>query len=205
MHSQRCPWCGTDPLYIAYHDSEWGVPSHDDRHLFEMLLLEGAQAGLSWITILRKREGYRRAFHGFDPQRVAAMSDEELQALLLDSSIVRNRLKIASARRNARVFVAMQQTHGSFASWLWAHVDGRPQINTPESMAEVPASSTLSDTISRELKQAGMNFVGSTVIYAFLQATGVINDHLMSCPQRNNRGQAHALPPFSYTQKPPQA
>ncbi|MXR36159.1 DNA-3-methyladenine glycosylase I [Craterilacuibacter sinensis] len=182
MNTQRCPWCGDDPLYITYHDTEWGVPSHDDHHLFEMLLLEGAQAGLSWITILRKREGYRRAFHGFDPVRVAAMSDAELTALQQDAAIVRNRLKIASARRNARVFVAMQQAHGSFAAWLWAHVDGKPLVNRPESMAEVPASTPLSDAISRELKQAGMNFVGSTIIYAFLQATGVVNDHLRSCP-----------------------
>lgn len=177
----RCPWCGDDPLYVAYHDQEWGRPQHDDHKLFEMLILEGAQAGLSWITILRKREGYRRAFHGFDPQQVAQMGEDDVERLMQDSSIVRNRLKINSAIRNARVFLQLQQEHGSFAQWLWAHTDGRSVVNHWQSLAECPASTPLSDSISKALKKAGMNFVGSTVIYAYLQATGVVNDHLLGC------------------------
>ena len=180
---QRCGWCSDDPLYIAYHDHEWGQPVHDDRKLFEMLVLEGAQAGLSWITILRKRDNYRRAFHDFDPQRVAAMDEADVERLLQDAGIVRNRLKINSAIRNARVFLAMQQKHGSFAHWLWQHVGGQPLQNRWTSLAECPASTELSDRISKALKKEGMNFVGSTVIYAFLQATGVVNDHLCNCPQ----------------------
>ncbi|MEQ6290408.1 DNA-3-methyladenine glycosylase I [Vogesella sp. GCM10023246] len=179
---QRCGWCGDDPQYIAYHDEEWGHPVHDDRKLFEMLILEGAQAGLSWITILRKRDNYRRLFHGFDPAQVAAMSADDVERLLLEPGIVRNRLKVNSAIRNARVFVAMQQQYGSFARWLWGHVDSQPVVNHWTSLAECPASTPLSDRISKALKQHGMNFVGSTVIYAFLQATGVVNDHLLSCP-----------------------
>nr|WP_294863712.1 DNA-3-methyladenine glycosylase I [uncultured Pseudogulbenkiania sp.] len=185
----RCPWCGDDPLYVAYHDLEWGVPVHDDRKLFEMLILEGAQAGLAWITILRKREGYRAAFHGFDPERVAAMDEADVERLLLNPAIVRNRLKIHSAIRNARVFIELQRRHGSFAAWLWAQVDGQPVINRWSSLSECPASTPLSDAISKQLKKAGMNFVGSTVIYAFLQATGVVNDHLIGChrhPQRQD-------------------
>lgn len=179
---QRCGWCGDDPLYIAYHDEEWGRPVHDDTRLFEMLILEGAQAGLSWITILRKRDNYRRLFHGFDPARVAAMDDADVERLLQDAGIVRNRLKVNSAIRNARVFLAMQQQYGSFASWLWQHVDGQPVVNHWASLGECPASTELSDRISKALKKHGMNFVGSTVIYAFLQATGVVNDHLTGCP-----------------------
>jgi DNA-3-methyladenine glycosylase I len=177
----RCPWCGDDPLYVAYHDEEWGRPQHDEHKLFEMLILEGAQAGLSWITILRKREGYRRAFYGFDPVKVAQMSEEDVERLMLDSSIVRNRLKIRSAIRNARVFLQLQQQHGSFDQWLWAHTDGGSLVNHWQSMADSPATSELSDNISQGTEKAGMNFVGSTVIYAYLQATGVINDHLQGC------------------------
>jgi DNA-3-methyladenine glycosylase I len=177
----RCPWCGDDPLYVAYHDTEWGRPQHDENKLFEMLILEGAQAGLSWITILRKREGYRRAFYDFDPAKVAQMSEEDVERLMQDSGIVRNRLKIRSAIRNAKVFLQLQQQHGSFDQWLWAHTDGGSLVNHWQSTAECPATSSLSDNISRELKKAGMNFVGSTVIYAYLQATGVINDHLQGC------------------------
>ncbi|WP_199052995.1 DNA-3-methyladenine glycosylase I [Aquitalea sp. ASV15] len=177
----RCPWCGDDPLYMAYHDQEWGRPQHDDHKLFEMLILEGAQAGLSWITILRKREGYRRAFHGFDPQQVAQMGEDDVEKLMQDSSIVRNRLKINSAIRNARVFLQLQQQYGSFAQWLWAYTDGQSLVNHWQSLAECPASTPLSDSISKALKKAGMNFVGSTVIYAYLQATGVVNDHLLGC------------------------
>jgi len=168
-------------FYGVYHDEEWGMPVHDDRQLFEGLILEGAQAGLSWETVLRKREGYRAAFHGFDIARVAAMSDTELEALRENAAIIRNRLKIYSARKNAIVFIAMQQEFGSFDAWLWAHVDGQPIINRPRSFAEVPASTTLSDTISKALKKRGMSFVGSTIIYAYLQAVGVVNDHVQGC------------------------
>lgn len=176
----RCAWCGTDPLYQHYHDHEWGQPLHDDRRLFEMLLLEGAQAGLSWITILKRREGYRRVFHDFDPQRVATMADDALAAALQDPGIIRNRLKVASARDNARAFLQLQQQHGSFDRWLWQHVDGRPVVQ-PAAQFQSLATSPLSDHISRELKQIGMRFVGSTIIYAYLQATGVVNDHTPDC------------------------
>ena len=168
-------------FYGDYHDHEWGVPVHDDRLLFEMLVLEGAQAGLSWETVLRKREGYRAAFHNFDIERVAAMPDEELEALREDEGIIRNRLKIYSARKNAPAFLEMQAEFGSFDTWLWSHVDGEPIINRPESFADVPTSTPLSDTISKALKKRGMSFVGSTIIYAYLQATGVVNDHVKGC------------------------
>lgn len=168
-------------FYGLYHDTEWSIPVHDDRELFEMLILEGAQAGLSWETVLRKREGYRSAFHGFDLERVAAMTDDELEALREDEAIIRNRLKIYSARKNAIAFIAMQEEFGCFDTWLWGHVDGQPIINHPQSFAEVPASTPLSDTISKALKKRGMSFVGSTIIYAYLQATGIVNDHVKGC------------------------
>ncbi|RED17237.1 DNA-3-methyladenine glycosylase I [Parasphingopyxis lamellibrachiae] len=168
-------------FYGDYHDTDWGIPVHDDRQLFEMLILEGAQAGLSWETVLKKRDGYRRAFHGFDIERVAAMTDEELEALREDERIIRNRLKIRSARKNAIAFIAMQEEFGSFDSWLWSHVDGEPIVNRPQNFADVPASTTLSDTISEALKKRGMSFVGSTIIYAYLQAAGVVNDHVKGC------------------------
>ncbi|MEO1170259.1 MAG: DNA-3-methyladenine glycosylase I [Pseudomonadota bacterium] len=168
-------------FYAHYHDEEWGVPVHDDRTLFEMLILEGAQAGLSWETVLRKRDGYRNAFHGFDVERVAAMTDEELEALREDAGIIRNKLKIYSARKNARAFLEMQAEFGSFDSWLWDHVEGQPLINRPQSFAAVPASTSLSDAISKALKKRGMSFVGTTIIYAHLQATGVANDHVKGC------------------------
>jgi len=177
----RCAWCGDDPLYLAYHDEEWGVPVHDDRALFEMLTLEGAQAGLSWLTILRKREGYRRAFHGFDIAGVAAMTDQEAEALREDSGIVRNRLKIASTIRNAKVMLQMQQEHGSFGKWLWAFTGGAPIQNAFTDMASLPAETELSKQISKELKRAGMNFVGPTIIYAMMQAIGMVNDHVVDC------------------------
>lgn len=183
----RCAWCGDDPLYVAYHDQEWGRPERDDSKLFEMLILEGAQAGLSWITILRKREGYRRAFHGFDPVKVAAMDEADVERLMQDAGIVRNRLKIRSAIRNAKVFLQMQRQHGSFAGWLWAHVDGRPLLRRHDD-ERVPASTDLSDRVSKALKKAGMNFVGSTVIYAYLQACGVVNDHMSDCFLCPDRG-----------------
>lgn len=177
----RCPWCGNDTLYRDYHDHEWGVPLHDDTRLFEMLTLEGAQAGLSWLTVLRKREGYRRAFAGFDIQTVANFSDEDVARLLADSSIIRNRLKIASTISNAKAVMEVQNHHGSFNSYLWSFVDGVPIVNQRKTMGEVPASTPLSDTMSRELKRIGFRFVGTTICYAFMQATGMVNDHLTGC------------------------
>ena len=183
----RCPWCATDPLYIAYHDEEWGVPQHDDHHLFEMLILEGAQAGLSWITILKKRQNYRRAYAGFDPHKVAQFDAEKTAALLLDAGIVRNRLKIASSIDNAAAFLQLQQEHGSFDAWLWRFVDGKPIVNRPRSMSAVPARTELSDRIAKELKKRGFRFVGSTIVYAFLQAVGVVDDHLATCHRAKRR------------------
>jgi DNA-3-methyladenine glycosylase I len=183
----RCSWCGDDPLYVAYHDEEWGVPSRDDRHLFEMLLLEGAQAGLSWITILRKRAAYRRAFAGFDPLEVARFTPARTAKLLQDPGIVRNRLKVASAVTNARAFLAMQEEHGTFAGWLWSFVDGEPVRNRPRTPRDVPARTPLSDAISKALKQRGFRFVGSTIVYAYLQAVGVVDDHAASCWKATGR------------------
>jgi DNA-3-methyladenine glycosylase I len=177
----RCHWCGDDPLYIDYHDHEWGVPSHDERHLFEMLCLEGAQAGLSWITILRKREGYRRAFVGFDPEQIARYAARDVARLLQDSAIVRNRLKIEATIGNARAYLELRNQLGSLDCYLWGFVDGQPIRNRWRSGKEVPASTPLSDRISKDLKQRGFRFVGSTIIYAFLQAVGVVNDHITSC------------------------
>jgi len=177
----RCPWCGSDPLYMAYHDEQWGVPLHGESRLFEMLTLEGAQAGLSWLTILRKREGYRRAFEGFDIQRVAAFNDEDTTRLLADSGIVRNRLKVASTIINARAAVEIQARYGSLDRYLWSFVDGVPIRNQWQTMAEIPAHTPLSDAMSKEMKRRGFRFVGSTICYAFMQATGMVNDHLTSC------------------------
>ena len=178
----RCSWVSLgDPLYAAYHDEEWGVPLHDDRALFELLCLEGAQAGLAWITILRKREAYRSAFHGFDPVRVADMSDAELDERMLDPGIVRNRLKVYAARKNARAFLELQAERGSFDSYLWDWVDGEPLRNPRQAMADVPAVTPLAETISRDLKKRGFTFVGPTIVYAYLQSTGVVNDHIVSC------------------------
>lgn len=181
----RCPWCGNDPLYMAYHDTEWGVPLHDDTRLFEMLTLEGAQAGLSWLTILRKREGYRRAFAGFDPQKVAAFTDDDVARLLADPGIVRNRLKIGSTITNARAVLEVRNRHGSLDNFLWSFVDGVPVRNSWKSMSDIPASTKLSDIMSRELKRQGFRFVGSTICYAFMQATGMVNDHLTSCARHS--------------------
>jgi DNA-3-methyladenine glycosylase I len=180
----RCGWCGEDPLYIAYHDEEWGVPQHDDRRLFEKLVLEGAQAGLSWITILRKREAYRRLFHGFDPEKVAAMADAELEAALQDPGIVRNRLKVFSARKNASAFLAVQKEFGSFDTFLWAFVGGAPKVNHPRSLAEVPTVSPEAEALSRALKKRGFTFVGPTIMYAYLQSLGLVDDHLATCWKR---------------------
>ncbi len=179
--AKRCSWCGDDDLYVRYHDEEWGVPLRDDRALFEFLVLEGAQAGLAWITVLRKREGYRAAFDNFDPAKVARYSDRTLQRLLNNPRIVRNRLKVFSTRQNARAFLAVQEEWGSFSNYIWHFVDGKPVQNRWRSMAEVPATSPLSDCISKDLKRRGFGFVGTTIVYAHMQATGMVNDHLASC------------------------
>jgi DNA-3-methyladenine glycosylase I len=180
----RCTWAGTDPLYVKYHDDEWGVPLHDDRRLFEMLTLEGAQAGLSWITILRKRPAYRKAFDRFDPKKVARYDARKKRALLADAGIVRNRLKIDSAISNARAFLAVQKEFGSFDAYIWRFVGGSPMINRPSTMKDVPARTAESDAMSKDLKARGFRFVGSTICYAFMQATGMVNDHLAGCPAR---------------------
>jgi DNA-3-methyladenine glycosylase I len=178
---ERCGWAGEDPLYVAYHDEEWGVPVHDDRRHFEFLILEGAQAGLSWITILRKREGYRKAFAGFDPERVARFRPARVEKLLQDPGIVRNRLKVESAVNNARAFLALQEELGSFDRFIWQFVDGKPRRNAWKSLAELPASTPESDAMSKELKRRGFKFVGSTICYAHMQAVGLVNDHLVDC------------------------
>ena len=177
----RCAWCGDDPLYVAYHDMEWGVPQYDANTLFEFLVLEGAQAGLSWITILRKRENYRQAFAGFDPEKIARFNKRDTNRLLGNAGIVRNRLKIESAINNARRFVDMESSGRSFSDYLWSFVDGRPIQNRFKSMDEIPATSPVSDRMSKTLKKDGFNFVGSTICYAYMQATGMVNDHIVSC------------------------
>jgi len=177
----RCSWAGSDPLYLEYHDREWGVPVHDDRLLFEFLILEGAQAGLSWITILRKREAYRKAFCGFDPVIVASFDEEKVAQLLTDAGIVRNRLKIRAAVTNARAFLQVQREFGSFAAYIWGFVGGKPLRNSRQSLHEVPASTAVSDAMSRDLKKRGFTFVGSTICYAFMQAVGMVNDHTVDC------------------------
>jgi len=178
----RCGWAEGSAEMRRYHDEEWGVPSRDDRHLFELLLLEGAQAGLSWSTILARREGYRRAFDGFDPHLVAAFDEDRLSALLADPGIVRNRLKVASTVTNARAFLAVQEEQGSFADYLWGWVDGVPVVNCPTDQAEVPPHTELSDRLSKDLKRRGFTFAGSTIVYAFLESAGVVDDHLVGCP-----------------------
>lgn len=168
-------------FYSKYHDEEWGIPVHEDHKLFEMLILEGAQAGLSWETILKRREGYREAFYNFDPKKVASMSDHELESQLQNQSIIRNRLKVFSARQNAKVFLEIQKEFGSFDSYLWGFVEGKPIKNHWMSFKEVPVSTDESDALSKDLKKRGMKFVGSTIIYAYMQAVGLVNDHLTSC------------------------
>lgn len=177
----RCGWCGEDPLYVAYHDTEWGVPVHDDRKLFEFVVLEGAQAGLSWLTILRRREGYRRAFADFDPERVARFDQSDVERLLQDSSIIRNRKKVESTVANARAFLRVQAEFGSFDRYIWGFVEGRPILNRFRSLGEIPARTELAETISRDLKRRGFGFVGPTIVYAHMQATGMVNDHLVDC------------------------
>ena len=181
---ERCGWCGEDPLYVAYHDGEWGVPQHDDRRLFEKLVLEGAQAGLSWITILRKREAYREAYLGFDPAKVAAMTDADLETLLQNPGIVRNRLKINSARENAHAFLAVQREFGSFDTYLWSFVGGAPKVNHPRTLADVPAVTPEAEALSRALRKRGFKFVGPTIMYAYMQSLGLVDDHVATCWRR---------------------
>jgi DNA-3-methyladenine glycosylase I len=178
---KRCSWVGNDPLMLRYHDREWGVPVHSDRKHFEFLILEGAQAGLSWSTVLRKREGYRRAFSRFDPKKVARYTGKQIQKLIRDPAIIRNRMKIESAVRNARALLAIQEEFGSFDAYCWRFVDGRPKLNRRKAMREIPATSRESDAFSKDLKGRGFRFVGSTILYAHMQAVGMVNDHLVDC------------------------
>jgi DNA-3-methyladenine glycosylase I len=180
----RCGWAGTDPTYVSYHDTEWGVPVYDDGTLFEFLVLEGAQAGLSWITVLRKRDAYRKAFAGFDPEKVARFDAKKIEALLQDPGIVRNRLKVESAVKNARAFLKLQDEVGSFSDYQWGFVDGKPLQNAPASLKQVPARTPISDAFSKDLKKRGFNFVGSTIMYAHMQAVGIVNDHIADCWRR---------------------
>lgn len=181
MTQTRCEWAGSDPLYIAYHDHDWGVPVHDDRLLFEMLILEGAQAGLSWSTILKKRDGYRSAFAGFDPALVAAFDEANVADLLANPGIVRNRAKIAAAIGNARAFLVLQAESGSFDAYIWRFVDGRVKQNAWASLADIPAETMESRALSKDLSKRGFRFVGPTICYAFMQAVGMVNDHVVSC------------------------
>jgi DNA-3-methyladenine glycosylase I len=181
---RRCPWCLGSDLYRRYHDEEWGVPVHDDARLFEFLILEGAQAGLSWSTILAKRENYRRAFARFDPEKVARFGARDAKRLMGDAGIVRNRLKIGAAIGNARAFLEVRREFGSFDAYLWRFVDGRPLQNRRRNMKQVPARTAVSDAISKDLKRRGFRFVGSTIVYAFMQAVGMVNDHLIACFRR---------------------
>ena len=178
----RCPWSlGVSEAYLSYHDEEWGIPVRDDARQFEFLILEGAQAGLSWSTILHRRAGYRRAFAGFDPERVARFTPQRVQALLKDPGIIRNRLKVAAAVTNARAFLAVREEFGSFGDYIWRFVDGRPRQNRWKLQSEVPATSAESDALSKDLRRRGFKFVGSTIVYAHMQATGMVNDHLVGC------------------------
>jgi DNA-3-methyladenine glycosylase I len=179
----RCPWADGSALYAAYHDREWGVPVHDDRTFFEFLVLEGAQAGLSWSTILNKRDGYRAAFAGFDPVQVARFDARRVARLVTNEAIVRNRLKIESAVGNARAFLALQREFGSFDRYVWAFAGGAPRVNRHRTLASVPARTAQSDALSKDLRKRGFRFVGSTIVYAFMQATGLVNDHLVGCPR----------------------
>jgi DNA-3-methyladenine glycosylase I len=177
----RCPWCGDDELYVKYHDEEWGVPVHDDRKHFEFLVLESAQAGLSWITILRKRENYRRAYAGFDPRIVAKYDEKKIEAMMKDEGIIRNIRKIESSINNAQRFLEIQEEFGSFDNYIWRFVDYKPIVNTWQSISEIPPKTRVSDEISRDLKNRGFKFIGSTIIYSHMQAMGLVNDHIVSC------------------------
>ncbi|EPB7320134.1 DNA-3-methyladenine glycosylase I [Yersinia enterocolitica] len=181
MSLQRCGWVTTDPLYLAYHDTEWGIPRTDSQALFEMLCLEGQQAGLSWITVLKKREHYRKCFHNFDPIRVAKMGPEEVEKLVLDSGIIRHRGKIQAIITNAQAYLAMEANGEDFSRFIWSFVDGEPKINHWWCLAECPATTPISDAMSKALKKRGFKFIGSTICYAFMQASGLVNDHLASC------------------------
>jgi DNA-3-methyladenine glycosylase I len=178
---KRCAWAGDDPLYVAYHDEEWGVPSHDGRHLFEMLILEGAQAGLSWITILRKRQNYCRAFTNWDAEKISSFGQRDVARLMADAGIVRNRLKIAAAIDNAKSFLKVRDEFGSFDKYIWQFAGGKPMQNKRRGMGDIPASTRESDAMSRDLKQRGFRFVGTTICYAFMQAVGMVNDHIVTC------------------------
>ena len=181
LRGRRCSWGDSHPLYVSYHDAEWGVPQHDDGNLFEMLILEGAQAGLSWLTVLKKREAYRRAFSQFDPRKVARYDARKIQRLLANDAIIRNRLKIQAAVTNARAFLDVQEAFGSFDAYIWRFVDGRPKQNAWTTLEQVPARTTESDAMSKDLRARGFRFVGATICYAHMQATGMVNDHLVSC------------------------
>ncbi len=178
---KRCEWCGTDPLYVKYHDEEWGVPVHDDKKHFEMIILDGAQAGLSWLTVLRKRENYRKAFSDFDPAKVARYTEKKIEKLLNNPGIIRNKLKINSAITNARAFLKVQEEFGSFDKYIWQFVNYKPIINKWKSIDELPATSKESDAMSKDMKKRGFKFVGSTICYAYMQAAGMVNDHIVSC------------------------
>lgn len=180
---ERCPWCGTDPLYVAYHDQEWGVPEHDERRLFECLILEGAQAGLSWITVLRKRENYRRALDGFDPEAIARYDEMKVAALLQDSGLIRNRLKMHAVVNNAQAYLALREAGLSLDALVWDFVDGEPRINHFETLSQVPTTTATAEALSKTLKKRGFQFVGPTITYAFMQAAGLVNDHLVNCPR----------------------
>ena len=177
----RCPWAISHPLHMAYHDAEWGAPQREDRALFELLILEGFQAGLSWLTILKRREGFRRAFQGFDPQAVAGYGKADLERLLADPGIIRNRLKVEAAPANAKAFLKVQGSHGSFAEYFWGFVDGRPVVNAWKEMSQVPAVTPLAEKVSKDLKARGFKFVGPVSVYAYLQSAGLVNDHLEGC------------------------
>ena len=178
---KRCAWCGEDPLYVAYHDEEWGVPVRDDERMFEFLILETFQAGLSWITILKKRENFRKAFDDFDYHKIAGYSQKKIDSLLQDAGIIRNRLKIHATIGNAQAYIKIQEEFGSFCDYIWGFVDGKPIQNSAKTMKDVPANTALSDTLSKDLKKRGFKFVGSTVVYAHMQATGMVNDHVTDC------------------------
>ena len=178
----RCPWLPADrELYVEYHDNEWGVPSRDERYLFEMINLEGAQAGLSWWTVLQKRERYRKVFHDFVPEKVAKMKDAELEKLVLDPGIIRHRGKIEAVRANAKAWLALREREGDAVAWIWSFTGGKPRVNSPQGMGEIPAKTAESDALSKALRKAGFNFVGSTTMYAFMQAVGMVNDHTVDC------------------------
>lgn len=183
---ERCPWCGTDPLYVAYHDEEWGVPEHDPRRLFELLILEGAQAGLSWITVLRKRDNYRRAMDDFDVEKIARYDDAKVAALLGDAGLIRNRLKMRALVDNARAWLDLQEAGIDPAALIWGFVDGEPRVNHFQRLAEVPAVTPTAEAMSKDLKKRGFRFVGPTILYAFMQAAGLVNDHLVSCPRHRD-------------------